>query len=65
MVAVLNIYGSRAIYPLFCAHQITKSDKQEMEISVPWPILTQKIVEHSMGPGIDENYLFSITTESG
>ena len=41
-VAVLHIYGGKAISLLFCVHQDTESELLEMDIIVAAPILTQE-----------------------
>ena len=38
-----HIYGGLAIFLIFCDHQDTASESQEMEICVGGPLLTQKI----------------------
>ena len=49
VVAILHIYGVRAISLLFCNHQDTESEKWEMEIGVAGPIFTHKKSKGSMG----------------
>ena len=34
IVAILNIYGSRAIFLLFCDHQDNESESQDIELGV-------------------------------
>ena len=41
-VAVIHIYGARDIYLLFCDHQDTESESQEIEMSISQQISTHK-----------------------
>ena len=44
-----GIYGARASFILFCDHQDTESESQEIEIGVAGPIFTQKNIKGPMG----------------
>ena len=59
IVGVLHIYEALAIFLLFCNHQDTESESQEMEIGLAGPIFTPKIIKgttisipHKMGEHI-------------
>ena len=45
IVAIIHIYGTLAIFLLFCNLQYTGSESWEIEIGVSGPILTQKIMK--------------------
>ena len=59
IVVVLQIYGARANFLLFCNHQETESDLRETEIGVSEPIFTQKNIKGSMG----QQYTYSTRWE--
>ena len=42
IVVIINIYGARDIFLIFCVHQDTKSEYREMDISIAWPIYAHK-----------------------
>ena len=48
IVAILHIYGARAIFLLFCDQQDTESKSRGTEIGVAGPIFTQKNIEGLM-----------------
>ena len=50
-----GIYGARASFILFCDHQDTESESQEIEIGVAGPIFTQKKIKRTIG----KEYLYS------
>ena len=43
---ILHIYGASAIFVLFCDHQDTAPESQDMKIGVVGPILTQNKPEY-------------------
>ena len=47
-----GIYGARASFILFCDHQDTESESQEIEIGVAGPIFTQKKYQRYYGKRI-------------
>ena len=47
-MVIIIIYGSLAILLIFCEHQGTESESQEMEIGGAGPILTHNITKGSM-----------------
>ena len=67
-MAILHIYGARAIFLLFCDHQYTESESREMEIGVSWtnihPEKYQRLYEkmifilHKMGEKYCGNYSY-------
>ena len=52
IVAIIHIYGARAIFLLFCDHEDTESEPSEMAIDVAGPILTQKKIQRLYGTTI-------------
>ena len=49
IVVILNIYGALSILLLFCNHQDTESEAQEITTGVAGPILAQKNTKIPMG----------------
>ena len=41
-MAILPIFGARAIFLIFCNHQDTESESREIKISVAGPTFTNK-----------------------
>ena len=49
VVVILNIYGAKANFLLFCDHQDTESESREIEIVVLGLIFPQKNIKGPMG----------------
>ena len=47
-MSILHIYGTIAIYLLFCDHQDTKSESLEIENGIAGPIFTYKNIKGVM-----------------
>ena len=54
-MVIIHIYGARSFSLLFCDHQDTESESCEMEMSIPQPIFTHKIIKGYMG----QRFLYS------
>ena len=54
-MVIIHIYGARYFSLLFCDHQDTESESYEMEMSIPQPIFTHKIIKGYMG----QRFLYS------
>ena len=61
IAVVLHIDGDLAIFLLFCYHQDTESESQEMEIGVSGPIISQK--KHKMLYGTTISILYKMDGE--
>ena len=49
IMVIVQIYGARSVFLLFCDHQDTESESHEMEYGVALPIFTQKNIKGSIG----------------
>ena len=47
-MAVLNIYGTRAIILLFCYHQDIESESREIEMIISQPVLPHKKIPKAL-----------------
>ena len=56
---IIHIYGTLAIFLLFCTHQDNESESREMEIGVSGPIFTYLNIKGSMG----QRYAYSTKWE--
>ena len=49
IMTILHIYGAKTNFLLFCDHQDTESESQEIEVVVLGLIFTQKNIKGPMG----------------
>ena len=55
-MAILHIYGARAVFLIFCVHQDTESDSCEIEMSTSQPIFTHKNISKALWENISILY---------
>ena len=57
-MAIIHIYGARAIFLLFCDNQDTESESCEIEMSISQPIFTHKKIPKNLWGKSIHNLLF-------